>query len=274
MEKNAIKLSGQVSEFPLLEVLQFLEMTKKKGALQVSKPGVDRVEKPKPATLYLDDGRLIHAALNGNHGVGIFHAVMKMETGHFRFFPGMDAPQTSINKSLNILLMESQKRSDEIKHLDSRLPPEETVLFLVSDLKEVPPLNTFEWKIISMINGRRTIKRICEKTGDELAVKETLLELFFKGVIDISTTDTGWKILIPLPVPSSELKSDRPYPPLLRTNLLLKAVDGKLTLQELMDKLNMQQNDLIEDIKLLMDTRWIKFPSRQEKILTYLKHDI
>jgi hypothetical protein len=94
--------------------------------------------------------------------------------------------------------------------LQSQLPPEDAVLYIVSHQEEVPRLDTFEWRIISMVNGRRTLKRICEKVGDELEVK--------KNVISTTSGEASWKELIPLLVSSRDLTIDRPYPPLLRTN--------------------------------------------------------
>jgi hypothetical protein len=267
--ENSLQLSGFVSEFPLLEVIQFLGMTEKSGALCIS-----REKKEDTVTLFFKEGKLLHAASSDSEGLSTFYAVLAMEKGYFKFISGEAVPAITIDKPVHFLILESQRRKDELNHLQRLLPPEDTVLFIVPNLESVPKLDTFEWKIISMINGRRSIKRICEKIGDELEVKKNLLKLLSKGVIDTGSSDSAWKGLIPILIPSRDLKSDRPYPPLLRTNLLLKSIDGKTNMQNLAAKLKVTENELVEDIKLLYETQWIKFSMSQEKVFVRLKTEL
>jgi hypothetical protein len=269
MNENSLKLSGYVSEFPLMDVIQFLGMTEKSGALCIS---MEKNEET--VSLYFKEGNLLHAVSNESEGIGTFYSVLALEKGHFKFIPGEQVPTVTIDKPINFLLMESQRRRDELDHLQTMLPPDEIVLFIVPELEEVPKLNTFEWKVISMISGRRPIKRICEKIGDELEVKKVILKLLSTGVISTSSADADWKGLIPILIPSQDLMADRPYPPLLRTNLLLKAINGRTTLRDLIGKLNIKENELVEDIKLLYDTQWIKFIPSQEKIFKRLKSEL
>jgi hypothetical protein len=146
-------------------------------------------------------------------------------------------------------------------------------LYIRSFLEEVPPLNTFEWQIISLINGKRTIKRICEKIGDELSTKTALSALFSKGLIMDTHPEPGWNHLVPLHTPQDEVFSDRQFPPLLRTNLLLNAIDGKSSINDLRLKLNMIESEITEDIKLLHDSHWIKFHPDQERVFLRLKKE-
>lgn len=269
VNENALKLSGYVSEFPLMEVIQFLGMTEKSGALRIY---MEKNEET--VSLYFKEGKLLHAVSNESEGIGTFYSVLANETGYFKFISGETVPVVTIDKPIHLLLLESQRRRDELDHLQTMMPPDEAVLFIVPELEEVPKLNTFEWKIISMINGRRPIKRICEKTGDELEVKKAILKLLSKGVISTSSGEEEWKGLIPILIPSQDLTADRPYPPLLRTNLLLKSINGKTTLRDLIAKLNIKENELVEDIKLLNDTQWIKFPPSQERTFKRLKNEL
>jgi hypothetical protein len=268
-DTNVFKLSGFVAEFPLLEVIQFLGMNQKNGHLCISLENENE-----SISLYIKQGMIMHAVFDEIEGIEAFHAILQMETGYFKFIAGEQAPKMTINMPVSVLLLESQRRADELNHLQTQLPPDDMVLFLVPDLEEVPPLDTFEWRVISMVNGRRNIQRICQKIGDELAVKQTVLKLLSRGLVSTVSEDAAWKTLTPRPLPSGELKADRPYPPLLRTNLLLKTIDGKSDLKTLMSRLNMKESDLLEDIKLLHDTQWIKFSTGEEKAFSRLKNEI
>lgn len=271
MNNNTLKLSGFVSEFPIVDVIQFLGMSWKKGKLRIL---VDEGEETKDLCLYFKNGELVHAETEELKGIQAFYLISKLETGYFKFFSNEESPSQTIDCPLSMLLLDSQKRRDELHHLQTKLPPEDTVLFLVQEVEKVPPLSAFEWRIIAMINGKRSIKRICEKIGDELGAKNTLLDLLSKGLACGVSEEQAWKTLVPRLTLSEELKTDRPYPPLLRTNLLLKAVDGKSSLMDLMKSLNMNENDMLEDARLLYDTRWITFPRVQEKIFIRLKNEI
>lgn len=269
MNNNTFKLSGFVSEFPIVDVIQFLGMTWKKGKLRIVLE-----EESKDMCLYFRNGELVHAETDEIKGLQAFYIISKLETGYFNFFAGEDPPMQTIDCPLSILLLDSQKRIDELHHLQLRLPPEDTVLFFIQEVEKVPPLNTFEWRILSMVNGKRSIKRICEKAGDELEAKNTILNLLSKGLICTFSEDVVWKTLTPRLKLSTELKTDRPYPPLLRTNLLLKSIDGKSTLMDLMAALNIKESDMLEDIRLLYETQWITFPRTQEKVFSRLKNEI
>jgi hypothetical protein len=269
MNNNTFKLSGFVSEFPIVEVIQFLGMTWKKGKLRIVME-----EENKDLCLFFKNGELVHAETDEIKGLQAFYLISKLKTGYFNFFSDEDAPSRTIDCPLSVLLLNSQKRLDELHHLQLRLPSEDAVLFIVTEVEKVPPLTPFEWRIISMINGKRSIKRICEKAGDELDAKNTILNLISKGLVSTFSEDLVWKTLVPRLKLSSELKTDRPYPPLLRTNLLLKSIDGKAALMDLMTALNMKESDMLEDIRLLYDTRWITFPPTQEKIFARLKSEI
>jgi len=245
----------------LIEVVQFLGMTDKKGVLNIFNE-----KEAGCASLYFDKGILVHAVSGDSKGLGVLYSTLSRETGYFKFLSDEEAPEVTIEKPIHILLLESQKYMDELNHLQSKLPPEESILYIQPYLDKVPPMNTFEWQIISLTNGRRSIRRICEKIGDELSAKTAIFTLLSKGILSCAEEEPAWVYLIPLHIPESDVNSDRFFPPLLRTNLLLKTMDGKLTLKDLMFKLNLKGREIAEDIKLLYDCHWIKFQPDQERI--------
>lgn len=269
MNTEQFKLSGFISEFPLFEVIQFLGMIRKKGALRISWENEEDT-----ILLYIDNGNLLHAANHRNSGTDVFFRALEKETGYFKFSPMESPDHITIDQPLNFLLLESQRRLDELRNLSANLPPEDMSLFIASDLESVPPLNTLQWKILSMVNGRRTLKRICEKAGDELETKKILLALMQKGVITGGAAEDSWHGLTPLLTHDKDVQSGRPWPPLLRTNLLLRAVDNVLTLGELQQRLKIRDSDFFGDIRLLFETNWIHFSVQEEKIFFRIRNEI
>ena len=122
VNENALKLSGYVSEFPLMEVIQFLGMTEKSGALRIYMEKNDET-----VSLYFKEGKLLHAVSNESEGIGTFYAVLEKETGYFKFIAGEHVPAVTIDKPIHYLLLESQRRRDELDHLQTMLPPDEAV---------------------------------------------------------------------------------------------------------------------------------------------------
>ncbi len=267
MTDPKLKLSGIIKDFPLIEVVQFLEMNKKNGALHISTEVEDE-----RLTLFFKQGNLVHATSNkGAVGETVFYYALSVESGSFKFITGEEAPQVTIDMPLNTLLLESQRRLDELAHLQNFLPTDESVLYIQPYIHDEARLTSSEWLIISMINGRRTIRKICRKVGDELYAKKTIRELFAKQYIDMLSGNEKWKELIPLAIPASEVTTERPYPPLLRTNSLLRVIDGRTKMKDMVLKLSLKENELLEDIKLLHETQWITFSSGDEKIFTQLQ---
>jgi hypothetical protein len=226
------------------------------------------------ASLYFNGGNLIHATYNDLSGVAATDKILSIKKGYFKFVPNQLPKRVTINKAVQYFLLESQRRSDELKNISEKLPPESTILFIRPNLERVPQLNTREWKVLSLINGRRDIKRICERLGNELATKIILYGLLKNGLINTVSEFSGWEQIIPLPISSEKIKTDRPYPPLLRTNLLLKAIDGQTTLGRLKSQLRMTDTDLVDDLKLLFDTQWIKFQQKDKKTFDQIRYEM
>jgi len=263
-----LELSGLISRFPLVEVLQFLGMTEKTGELRISGTPGERF-----FSLFFSAGNMVHAVSDELEGMAAFEIALLLQTGHFRFHVGNQPDRRSMDKPVQHLLLESQRRVDELREVNTCIPPAESVLFIVGRQETIPTLNTFEWQVVSLINGRRTLQRICQKLGDELTAKRAIQTLVAKGLITARSGDEEWHGLVPQPVSVGRVREERPYPPLLRTNLLLKAIDGERNLLKLQKTLRCRDSELFEDVKVLHETRWIEFSDREEKVFQRLRHD-
>jgi hypothetical protein len=158
--------------------------------------------------------------------------------------------------------------------IQKKLPGDDEIVYLETRTEEVPQMNTLEWKLISYINGKRTIRRLCEKMGDEWETKLLMKGLFEKKLITVRPPDLIFPELVPILVSTDDVREDRLYPPLLRTNLILKAIDGKTNLQDLQKNLSLKESELIEDIRLLVETHWITFSNSDLKKFQEFKNEI
>jgi hypothetical protein len=223
----------------------------------------------KAGSLFMISGELIHASMNGSSGLAAFDRILHLADGYFVFLAEQKTESRSIEMPIQVLLMEAHVRQDERLQLQSELPAAETVLTMASDVGSVPPLNTCEWKALSLINGRRTIARICQKFGDELGALRALHALIVKGLVAPMVLESPLFPLTPHPQSAAAVSEDRPYPPRLRTNLLLKAIDGRTSLKQLAASMKMDVPELIEDVRLLLELKWVLFNAKDEQIWSH-----
>jgi len=259
MNNRSFRLSGQVSDFPLPEVIQFLGMTRKTGELRIFNGQPD-----KWASLFFCEETLLHAQCDYSEGVEAFLRIINRDNGHFHFFSDYAPLKQTINKPVHYLMLQVQNQLDEMRNVDKQLPSADTTIIFSTLVDPIPRLTTQDWLVLSQINGRRTLGQIIQKCGNELSSKKILLKLLSHHLIAPASEARSLERLIPLPLDSEQTGSERPYPPRLRTNLLLKEIDGKKTLQQLGEHLNMKERDLLEDIRLLLDSQWIGFPSQDQ----------
>ncbi|MBN2400737.1 MAG: DUF4388 domain-containing protein [Candidatus Aminicenantes bacterium] len=261
MNTMEFQLKGKLVDFNLTEVIQFLSMNRKSGELAIHDSAHDKV-----GSLFLLEGELVHATMNGSIGTTAFDRILHLADGYFIFLAELRTESRSIKQSIQVLLMEAHTRNDERRQLQGQLPHADTILTLANEVACVPSLNTSEWKALSFVNGRRSIARICLKFGDELGALWALHGLYSKGLVVPVAAESPLFPLTPLVLHASVVSEERPYPPRLRTNLLLKAIDGRTTLKRLADGLKMDFLELNEDIRLLVELKWISFNAEDERI--------
>ncbi len=96
---------GELSEIPCFAVLQTLEMGRKTGALRIDTVG----------TLWLGDGRPVHAETKEQRGFDAAVAIVNDATGRFTFEPQDQVPDPTINASVTELLLEASRIQDEAR---------------------------------------------------------------------------------------------------------------------------------------------------------------
>jgi hypothetical protein len=256
-----IQLKGKLSDFQLHEIVQLLHLGRKSGELALF--GDDHA----PAgSIFLIQGELVHAVLGESRGVAAFARIMMLDHGYFTFLADRISRELTIERPIEALLMEAHARHDERVRFRAELPPPEAVLSLAGNVADIPRLDIGEWQVLSLVNGRRTIARIVEKSGDEHAALGALHSLFAKGLLKRESATSPLDGLIPWPLPAAQASGERPYPPRLRTNLLLKAIDGRTAIGRLAESLQLEVAELAEDIRLLLELNWIRFGAEDRKV--------
>lgn len=146
--------------------------------------------------------------------------------GAFTFWDKVPPPATAVTLEMDVqnLLMEGARRSDERGRLPELFPDLDVVVESVANPERIKQSVTFtpeEWKVFFLVDGRRTLREICQLMGgsEDTATLQILVNLVTANFIQLSAR-------APVPAPPEEdeppaqptqkwlpEKSDPPSPP-------------------------------------------------------------
>lgn len=151
---------GSLAELHLPDIIQLVSVSGKTGVFRLA-------DGPREGQIYLQEGQIVHAALEDLAGEEAVYALAMWRQGEFRFDVGDKAPRQTIQKSNTSLLMEAARRLDEWRVLSKKIPSVDLVPeFVIPENREGQiNLNTMEWLLLSKIDGRRSVRTIATATG-------------------------------------------------------------------------------------------------------------
>lgn len=217
-------IEGPIKELSLFELFQLISFSKKTGQLRIiTSDGLQYVLYFREGFLvYLDTGkkmiqelqkRGIINSINDKEDIeelinenivdikevssvlksiveNEIFSLLKLKDGFFNFEETEKKPLKGLEFNMRIenLIMEGARRIDETERLLSALPPESTI-FSISDevvKKDYISLTSEEWEILSMIDGKKSIKDIVKIKGNEFKTIKALYGLYMSGLLKIT----------------------------------------------------------------------------------------
>lgn len=175
MNKEALK--ADLAHFSVAQVLYFLSMNKKTGRL--------KVKAKHEGEIYVEEGKCTHASMNEIEGLDALFELSLLTEGSLSFEPDVLPEKKTMSGETGKLFEEVEKRSKEIRNLENKLPPLDAVLLK----SENPPdeklkLRKNDWKVLSLVDGKRPLREIIFESG--IGVFEAYKSLSFlieKGLI-------------------------------------------------------------------------------------------
>jgi hypothetical protein len=260
-------IQGDLAEYSLPDLLQFIHASRKGGQLVLE--GTSAA----PGGVYFSQGEVVHAYCPPRTGVPAFYQLLAWSEGRFAFLKNAAPVERTIFDDLQNLLLEGLRRLDEYRLIAGRLPPPETVLHLARTEEghaEIR-LTRGEWRVLSHVNGRRTLREVMQLAGgteDEAA--RTIYGLLVAGLVTTAHDDSWLEAIVPVRVPADEAPPNRGAPPTILANLLVKKVDGRRSLAAVLRDLGCGERALADELHLLVRTGWIKFKAGEDLYERYL----
>ncbi|MBN2362131.1 MAG: FHA domain-containing protein [Deltaproteobacteria bacterium] len=134
-QKGGVTMSGSIREVPLPDLLQLFGTSKKSGVLVINGIQEGRV--------YLRQGRIFYAMIDGNHDLGPMKSICRLmtwEQGDFELQPPTDEKfQLELDDATEAIIMETMRQVDELHRIQTEAPPPTATLALAEPL--LPPLS-------------------------------------------------------------------------------------------------------------------------------------
>ena len=175
-------LQGNLEDFELTDVFQLIQLGQKDGGLRIQ--SADDV-----GIVYFKDGIVIHAKTNSIQGETAIDTILSWKKGRFVFNPNEETLERTVNLPIQQVILEAARRIDEMTKIQKLLPSFDVVVNII----EVPHagvekihLKPEEWKILSFVDGARSVKEISSKTSvSEFETARILYGLISSGLLTI-----------------------------------------------------------------------------------------
>jgi hypothetical protein len=152
-------LQGSLTDIALPDVIQLVSVSGKTGVFSLSGEGGE-------GKIYLKDGQITDAIVGPLRGEYAVYEMAIWQRGQFIFTPAVESDEETVTKTNASLMMEAARRLDEWRVLQRKIPSLELIpYFLPRDPgHDQVTLSPQEWRIVTKIDGQRSIRELEEAT--------------------------------------------------------------------------------------------------------------
>ena len=168
-------LSGNLKDVSILEILQLVSKTKHTGKLIIKGKGVTGI-------VFVKKGEIVNAQFGDREGVEALNDIIVISNGYFTFEQTPIKIENVINKSIDRILLDLSQVL-EIRKTNLTL---NTIPLLKQDVSSNEiVLSGEEVKVVSLIDGKRSIKEIAEESRlSYLKTMEIVGNLIKKSLVE------------------------------------------------------------------------------------------
>lgn len=174
------RFAGRVSDMPVVDVIQTIEVSRKSGVIQFT------AERGRNATIYFRDGKVIDAEAGTLQGEDAVYRLLTWSEGEFEVVFRTVRRREVIMTSSQGLLMEGMRRLDEWSRLLEQIPPlahrfEVDPAELSVRLGDVPDDHN---RILRLLDGKRTLLEVIDASDlGDLECLQAISKLYFEELL-------------------------------------------------------------------------------------------
>lgn len=158
-----MELAGNIKDFSVVEICQFVWISKKTGKLALS---IEQSNKRSDCSIFFVDGVITNAIAEETKGKEAFFFICEAEDGSFRFISDETSAETNIVTAMDQLLLEASGRVKLFETLRREIPSS-NIIFGLS-----PEFATFslefdknQWRVLAITDGLKTLGDISKEIG-------------------------------------------------------------------------------------------------------------
>lgn len=159
-------ISGGLDTTRCPEIVKILSLGKRSGKLFLSNGS-------QSGNIFFRDGVVIHAQCGALQGVKAIYELAVWTSGEYRFSVDEMPDAVTVELSVDEILSEATNHIRQMDRVISLIPTSTIVYTLDPEIKEKEiVLKSIQWKILSQVDGKKTIADIAQNTG--LGVSDTM----------------------------------------------------------------------------------------------------
>ena len=169
-------LRGDLTEFPLLNVLQMLTNSAVSGKVHVSHP--------RGGDLWLQGGEVVHAAALTREGDDALDLLASVTGGEFTFDPAQLSPARTVELRRTALLRQLSVSSDDWRELLRFFPNWDRTLSFTPKWSDQQPVTRSQFRVLNQVGKLALIDLVAQSELAPRATLELLRPFVQSGLVD------------------------------------------------------------------------------------------
>ncbi len=174
------EIEGNISQIPLVDLIQILSMNKKNGVVVLTRNEVK-------GFVYFKEGNIVNSTLGKIEGEKAFFRLLSWGEGKFEFVPTKISSLIRIRRPTDSLIMEGMRQIDEWEKLKDTFPSPDSLIRLKASSKELPKeLSVIEQEVLLLLEFYPRLGDIVDNcTYPDYEVYVTVQRLLKEGIIEV-----------------------------------------------------------------------------------------
>jgi hypothetical protein len=180
-----MSLQGTLADFSVADLFQLLGLGQRTGCLKLE-------HETEQGEVYFKEGYIVAAKGSRQEAEDAVYHFFSWSTGRFVFENDKSPLRENMMIDWQNLILEAARRNDELSEVKKTIPDGNAILTLIDEGQsniDAIKLNNDDLKVLSLINGKRTVDEVIAKSSmDNVEASKTLASLIKANLIDIRMT--------------------------------------------------------------------------------------